>query len=129
MKKNETGLRSRQVDAFKLGLPRYVILRHEDVRTVGMPDMSLTGCSKTSWIEFKHGTPDFTSTGIQELTMLRLDAAGYARYVIWMENADGSAKQTMIVRPRDFKELRPEASCVGFDYKWVVEYFRRRHQP
>jgi hypothetical protein len=128
MKKNETGIRSALVEEFK-SLVGFVLLRHEDIRTVGMPDASLTGYGNTSWMEFKHATPDFTSSGIQELTMLRLAAAGFARYVIWHEKADGTAKRTLIVHPKNLKTMEPEEWCVGFNHKWVVEYFRRRHQP
>src|SRR5262245_1934486 len=105
---------------------KIVALRHEDVRTCGIPDLSTTGFGRTCWWEFKHGTPNFQSTGIQELTMLRLARNGFARYVIWREEADGSEKQTHIVHPKDLKALAG-IMTTGFSMDFVVDYMLRLH--
>jgi hypothetical protein len=126
-KRNEAALKSKLVLEFKK-LERFVCFRHEDVRTSGIPDISLTGWGLDSWIEVKHGTPDFDSTGIQELTMLRLARAGYARYVIYLEEQDCSDQRVLIVHPKNLKMLEPEASCYKFNHEWVAEFFRRRHK-
>jgi hypothetical protein len=124
--RNESKLKSKLMDEFKARLPGFVAIRHEDVRRSGIPDVSLTGCGKD---EVKHGDPDFGSSGVQELTMLRLAAAGFARYVIYLEDKDGDNKRTLIVHPKKLGTLEPECQCVGHDHHWVVEYFRKRHIP
>lgn len=125
--KQESTLKSRFLAELRL-FPGFVIIRHEDVRTSGIPDLSLTGYGKDSWIEIKHGTPDFQSEGIQELTMLRLAGAGYARYLIYREDKNGQSKKTMIVHPTHIKDLEAEAWCIGHNHKWAAEFFRKRHQ-
>lgn len=105
--------------------PSFVTLRHEDVRTSGIPDVSITGLGKTTWWEAKYLNPVFRSTGIQELTMLRLAAAGYARYVIWEEKR--GIKRTLIVHPKYVDTLQAEASCVGFDMQWLVGKVKEAH--
>jgi hypothetical protein len=124
--KNESGLKSKLMQQIKKDLPGFVALRHEDVRTSGIPDLSMTGLGRTSWYEFKHSAPTFKSSGIQELTMLRLAAAGVAWYVIWEENKHG-IKRTLIVRPKCLTELYPEASCSGFDHKFIVGFMKKVH--
>lgn len=123
--KNESSLKSALMRQVKLDLSGFVALRHEDVRTAGIPDLSLTGLGRTSWWEFKHTVNGFDSTGIQELTMLRLAAAGYARYVVWEEKK--SIKRTLIVHPKHLGDLVPEAFCVGFDMRWLVEQVKKAH--
>jgi hypothetical protein len=124
--KDESGLKSKLMAQIKLDLPKFVALRHEDVRTAGIPDLSLTGFARTTWWEFKHATPDFESHGIQELTMLRLAAAGFARYVIWQER--GGVKRTLIVHPKHIRTLLTETSCSGHDYQFLTDYMRKVHE-
>jgi len=111
----------------RLMLPGFVALRHEDVRTCGIPDLSLTGLNKTTWWEFKYGHPDFSSHGIQELIMLRLAAAGFARYVLWMEVGNG-VETTLIVHPKKLKDLEWEVAIPRFDHKAVVSYMKAVHE-
>lgn len=125
--RQESVLKSRLVDAIKKTMPGCVLIRHEDVRTSGIPDFSLTGYMRTSWWEVKHGTPKFDSTGIQELTMLRLAGAGFARYIIYDENKVGQNKRTLIVHPKHLKDLEPEVWCVGHDHRFIVEYITSVH--
>ena len=122
---NESSLKSSWMAQMKSDAPGFVAIRHEDVRTSGIPDASITGCGRTTWWEAKYGTPDFQSTGIQELTMLRLSAAGYARYVIWEERK--GVRRTLIVHPKHLADLTPESWCVGFDMKWLVNEVRKAH--
>lgn len=123
--RNESSLKSALMEQIKLQLPRFVALRHEDVRTAGIPDLSLTGMGRTSWWEFKHGTPDFDSTGIQELTMLRLAGSGFARYVIWQER--NGILRTLVVHPKHVDDLMAEESCIGFDHRFLVGYMKQVH--
>jgi hypothetical protein len=124
--RDESGLKSALLRAIKAGLPGFVALRHEDVRTCGIPDLSLTGLGRTTWWECKHAAPDCGSTGIQELTMLRLAAAGSARYVVWEERR--GVKRTLVVHPRHLGDLLPEAWTTGFDHRWLVEQMRKAHE-
>ena len=126
MPKRESELKAALMRELRAQLPGYVHLRHEDRFTSGHPDISITGCGRTTWLEAKHATPKFDSDGIQELTMLRLAAAGSAYYVIWHEK--NSVKKTMIVHPKHLHDLMPETFCVGFDHKFIVEYVKKVHQ-
>jgi len=126
--KREAALKSRLVQTIKLRLPSFVLFRHEDVRTAGIPDISLTGNKFDSWWECKHGTPNFPSTHLQELRMKQLAVQGFARYVIWMEEADGSLKRTLIVEPKHLYDLTPEYECNGFSIEFVVEYMKQVHR-
>lgn len=125
--KRESELKSALMRELRATIPGAVAMRHEDRFTSGIPDLSVTVGNCTTWWEFKHAVPSYVTDGIQELTMLRLAAAGYARYVIWHET-HGGFKRTMIVRPRDIKDLTPEAFCVGFDHKWLVNEIRKAHR-
>lgn len=127
--RREAELKSALLAEMKLIVPSYVVQTHENVRRSGQPDWSVTAHGRDSWLEFKHGTPHFDSQGLQELTMLRLAAAGFARYVIWQENADGTGKRTMIVHPKNIGDLGPEEWRVGFDNRFIIEYLRKRHRP
>ena len=104
----------------------YLPIRHEDVSTSGIPDISITGYNFTSWLEVKHATPSFKSPGIQELMCLRLAAAGHCRYLIYYEK--GAIKRTLIIHPKHLKDLQPEAFCIGFDHEFVVDYIRQIHE-
>ena len=127
VKKKESGLKSKLMAELRKHA-MIVALRHEDVRTAGIPDLSTTSGGRTVWWECKHGTPLFGTTGIQELTMLRLAAAGLARYIIWQENADGTERQTLIVRPSNLKSLTAEVSCAGFNMRFLAEYIFKAHR-
>lgn len=120
---NESYLKSALMKELKLQLPGFVALRHEDVRSAGIPDMSLTGGGRTTWWEFKLAAPRFASRGIQELTMLQLAAAGFARYVVWEEKR--SVMRTLIVHPKRIGTLMPEDWCTGFDMQFIVDFMRK----
>jgi len=125
--RRESHLKARCIEEVKKELPKFVVFSHQEFARHGVPDNSITGRGKTTWWEFKHGTPHFDSTGIQELTMLRLAGAGFARYVIFLEDAGGLSKRILIVHPKDLRDLHPEASCVGHNYKFVVDYIKQVH--
>jgi hypothetical protein len=131
-KKRESSLKLKLVTALKAWCPEFVLLRHEDYITSGIPDLSVTGNGRTTWWEVKHGTPDFESKGIQELTLKRLARAGYARYIIFKENSDGSNKRIFIVHPDKIGnwEVAEEGvvGWLGFDYKTLALHIRSEHQ-
>lgn len=80
---DESGKKSK----LKFPLP-WVMLSHEDVRAVGIPDKTLTGAGSTSWWEFKDKGlfPHLWSArsrGVQLRTCRLLARAGRCRYVAW----------------------------------------------
>ncbi len=123
--KQESSLKSALMATIKRELHNFVVFRHEDVRTNGIPDLSCTGYGKTSWWEVKHATPKFSSTGIQHLTMQRLAAAGIAYYILYYELKGN--KRTLIVHPRHLTELQPDTACTGFDHQLVTDFIKTVH--
>jgi len=104
------------------------------IATAGWPDRGIVGAGRTTFWEFKHGTPDFDSPGNQELTCQRLALhGGWCRYVVWQENAKGVGQRTLIVHPREVAgrsnwNLQPESWCVGYDHRWLVNKIREAHR-
>lgn len=130
IKKQENILKEKCVAVLRQELPKYVVQVHQQVVGSGTPDLSIIGVGRTSWLEFKHATPDFESRGIQELQMLRLAAAGFARYIIWWEDGKSPHTQrTLIVHPRYLKDYATmfEDSCVGFNHRFLADYVRKIH--
>lgn len=131
--KRESELKSAFLHELKRSLPGFEAIRHEDVRTSGTPDLSITGAGRTSWWEFKHCTPRWTGHELQELMCHRLAVAGYCRYVFWWESASGLGQRTMIVHPRTVRErtgwqVVPEEVCPGFDHRWLVQQVKAVHR-
>jgi hypothetical protein len=122
----ETTLVSSLSDIFRLTLKGYIVFKHHDQFTHGVPDLSVTGVGRTSWLECKYANPDFKSEGIQELTMLRLAATSFARYVIY--DASKNGRRTLIVEPRHLANWRDGAFMRGFDHDFVVETIRQQHE-
>jgi hypothetical protein len=117
---NEATLKAELVKIARAAMNGYVIIRHEDRGTYGIPDISATGNGKTSWWEAKFANPDFNSKGIQDLTMLRLANVGLARYIIY-EITKEKDKFVHIVHPRDLAKWRESGEMsVGFDHLWVI---------
>lgn len=126
MKKDESDLKAKLVKAFRAELPNFICQRIEDRITSGWPDIEIIGRARTSYIEVKHATPNFVTSGIQELTMLRLaNASFYARYVIFEERR--GVRRTLIVHPKNLEPLQPEAFIIGFQFGWVVDKIREMH--
>jgi len=67
----ETQARAKLVKALRETLPEgTVVLRHEDIRTAGIPDISVSFGDRTVWIEVK--AEPFKLKGIQHETLRRL---------------------------------------------------------
>ena len=124
----EATLKSALVKDLRYFLPGYVILRHEDRITHGIPDITVTGSGKTTWIEAKFANPKFQSRGIQELTLSRLALAGSAFYIVWSLDKFGD-RLTYIVSPKDIGKPMDEWENVssGIDHKFVIDHIRRTH--
>lgn len=109
-------------------LLRFVIFRHEDRSTYGVPDLSVTGLTRTSWLEVKFANPECRSRGNQDLSMLRLGNVGLARYVIFA--IENKHRFTYIVESKDYKDWRAKGDRVmGFAFDWVAEQIRSMHTP
>jgi hypothetical protein len=97
----------------------WLVLRHEDHYTSGIPDISITGNKITSWIETKfQKTLGLYNKGIQQYTLEQLDRFGYARYIIY------TPENVAIVTPT----LSDPLIFEGHDHSAVVEYFRNLHK-
>jgi hypothetical protein len=129
IKKDEAKLKSDFIKEIKAHSHGVVIIHHEDVRTSGIPDISITFNGRTTWWELKHATPQFDSPGIQELTMLRLNAHGFARYLIYYESKVAS-RQTLIVDPKylDVYETLPEMRFSGFNSCDLIHQVMAAHK-
>ena len=121
----ESQITSRLLKQLRDDLTGAVVFKHNDRITSGIPDFSVTCSNRTSWWECKLADPQFCGQGLQELMMLRLAAAGYARYVVWEQRR--GLERTLIVHPKHIGDLMPEAWCVGFDHRWLVEQIRKAH--
>jgi hypothetical protein len=124
----EASLKSAFCQQARAELKGFVVIRHEDRFTHGIPDTSVTGRKKTSWWEAKYANPHFQSKGIQELTMLRLGVAGFAFYVLYYEK--GEIRRTYIVDPPDIgKDVNSWTRYAdGFNHKWVIEFIKEVHK-
>ena len=124
---NESILKSALCQLARAPLQKYVVIRHEDRFTDGIPDISVTGRGKTSWIEVKYANPKFQCRGIQELTMKRLALAGLAYFVVYWEQ--GKDKLTFIVDPTEIgNEVKTWAKFTrGFDHEWVIRFIQELH--
>jgi hypothetical protein len=111
-------------------VPHYVALRHEDLFTSGIPDISLSGMRHTSWWEFKHATPKFESKGIQELTCKRLAAHGYRCHYVICYQVPNEDVMTYIVHPDKLHKFQTEARywTDGINYKWIAKQMIDLHE-
>jgi hypothetical protein len=106
-----------------------IAFRIEDTTTSGYPDIYVGANLKSTWWEVKLADPDFDSKGIQELTALRLNQyAGYCRYIIYREEADGSHKRVSICHPSLISDETLQETVGGHNHDWVVEYILRAHR-
>lgn len=95
----EADLKSALVGTMRQLLAGFEIHRHEDRSMSGLPDITVTGYGWTTWWEAKHGTPDFKVPGVQGVVVGKLGAAGYARYILFLE--DERIRRVIIAHPDD----------------------------
>lgn len=119
--KREAEFKSDFAKELKRQYPNFYLLL---LLTRGAADRLVVGNKRYSLWEFKHATPTFDSPGDQELMCMRLNVAGYCRYVVFWESLAGSHR-TMIVTPKAVHErkswlLEPEEVTPGFDIPWLV---------
>lgn len=135
MTKREAELKSKFGEEWRRRVPDSIVLMFA---SAGAPDRSITANTVTTHWEFKHGTPDISTDGLQELTCMKLAMYGHCRYVIWLELPPDN-QRTLIVHPRYFHEWmkqrrvgtfprRVEAFCDGFDHRWLVHQVMIAHE-
>jgi len=124
---NEAKLTLALVKALKKGLPGYVIIKHHDQITAGVPDISVTGRRKTTWLELKYANPGIIARGIQDKMMRDLGVAGSAFYVVYRANKLGRGAigtTTEVCVPGAESYIRCSA---GIDHEMVVDFIARLH--
>jgi len=122
----ETVLVSALVQTLRKAFPSFVIFKHADKFTFGVPDISVTGRMKTTWLEVKYADPTFLSSGVQELAMKRLSATSYGWYVIYDENE--GHRRTLLVVPELLSEWKTQHIAVDtFDHEWVAMVIGKVH--
>jgi hypothetical protein len=127
---NEADLKSKLVKFLRKKIPSSVVFRHEDKLTGGVPDISVTYANTTTWIEAKfiRGRITFSDTGLQRISMQRLDYAGKrAFYVIWRED-DFGEMETIVVYARDLTVFLATGSMAyieeGISHELVLRRIR-----
>lgn len=104
--------------------------KHAD-QSKGVPDVSWTANKLTSWWEFKHDVGDGISMSgceLQWTNMRRLEAAGYARYVVFAQH--GHDKSIAIVKPSQVGRSGlyvPVQWRDTWDYEWLLQRMKSAH--
>jgi hypothetical protein len=132
----ESGPKGELTRQARLSLRGFVIDRLEEISNTGIPDLVITGLNYTSWWEVKLAKPVRKSDpgfklsanpDAQQLKLIRLASAGFARYIIYDFSA-GSKEQVRIVHPRQLHVWKSSGVfAYGFDHDWVIEYLRGVH--
>lgn len=105
-----------------------VPFRIEDTATSGIPDMVVTARGRTTWWEVKYGDPSFDWGGLQHLQMRQLEEAGFARYIVYRQTADGQNQNVSIVHPEEMEHLERWETVNGFNHDWVIDWMLRQHK-
>lgn len=105
------------------------VYRHEDRRTSGVPDISITGCKRTTWLEVKFINPRLEDFELQHIEMQRLAIAGQAWYVIYELRRD--VERTLIVEPKHLENWQSQYVVfhTGFKHRLIVDFIRKVHLP
>lgn len=124
----EATLKSTLVTKLRSSLDGFVILRHEDRFTGGIPDMSVSGMGRTSWYEVKFANPTFERKGVQDLTLQRMAKAGLAHYIIF-HIVGNNLRYTRLVRPDEIDDWMVSSKFIaGFNYEWLSQQILAIHQ-
>lgn len=128
----EVTVRRDLMKAFRQHLPEALTLRHEDLYTAGIPDLSVSHAGKTSWWEIKYADPYCKTTRIQQHTCTQLDTQGFCcRYLVFRRGHNGKwPRQIRVLAPEDFhcwRHLGIVVSTGAFDYVALVDYIKKLH--
>lgn len=105
-----------------------VPFRIEDTATSGIPDMVVIARGRTTWWEVKYGDPSYEWGGLQHLQMRQIEQAGFSRYIIYRQTADGENKNVSIVHPEEMTMMDRWETVSEFNHDWVVEWILRQHK-
>ena len=123
----EATVRRSLMKTFKTSCPTAVTIRHEDLFTKGIPDLSVSYDGKTSWWEIKYANPSCTTTKIQQFVCDDLNDHGFlCRYIIFREDP----RQIRVVHPHAFRDWKTTGLVISegaFDYQALVDYIKRIH--
>lgn len=134
--KRENEIKSAFFKRFEVLYPvrLYTVLQHQDVRKPGHPDSSVHGFGKSSFWEFKHATPNFSTYALQEITCARLQKHTYCRYVLFFEYRD--TLKILIAKPSDVRrrqgkidEVKIEVEFGEHDFDTLAHFIHNVHQP
>lgn len=134
IEKRETAIKTAFFARFDelFNIRQFFVQHNQDVRKSGWPDTIIHGFSHaTSW-EFKHGTPNFSSPGIQEVTCSRIAKHSYCRYVIFFETPH--EQKTLIAHPRcvigregKTRNIQCEVEFDGFAFDQLASFIHAIH--
>lgn len=118
---NENELKRNLVEAIKETLPGATVLPHQDVRTNGIPDLSITWKGRTVWVEVKYDRPK-TKSKLEAIQLVMLKRLG-GILVTYVQERDGSKR----IEVKDFKEAGKFAiieQARGFDHRGLARHLR-----
>lgn len=118
---NEKKALASLVGALEKEMPGCVIFKHFDLVTSGIPDLSVTWCVRTLWIEGKYETPlkKAEHRPVQVTTMPRLAKCGLAYWVTFRETDRGQREVELENAATGHAQL-----IADFNYKAVAMFFR-----
>ena len=112
----------------KRALPEAVALRHEDLYTRGIPDLTVTLAGRTTWWEIKYCDSTLRLDRVQRHVCQRLEETGYCRYVIYVRSPP--PRSVRVVRPTQMDHWRTVGDVIPqFDQGAVVRYIAAVHAP
>lgn len=128
---SEASIRSVLVKKLRTMQPTWVIFRHEDHYTTGIPDISVTGNGKTSWWETKlvEGREHPQEKELKLQRMIELDHHSYARYIVYRTGGIFK-KDVSILTPVDFQQWPEHVArfwVASHDHETVARYIIQRH--
>lgn len=106
----------------RVELAGFVIIKHADGFTSGIPDVSASEGKRTSWWEFKHGPKIKWEHALQQLTCRRLAHSAFGCHVVLYKDDDES-RSTVILTPDEVVI----GSVPGFDHRFVTNFIRNFH--
>jgi hypothetical protein len=121
---NEASVTSVLLSVLRHRLPGFVVLKHNDAKTAGIPDISVTGRGLTTWLEIKVGET-IESRMMQQIMLQRLFVAsrGGAFYVLY--RSDG-----VVISQPTFRDVSPSitVSQTRMDHQFVLQFLIARHR-
>lgn len=123
------------MNALKTQLPQAVALRHEDLYTAGIPDLSVTLAGRSSWWEIKYADPWFKTSKIQQHICTRLAECGVCWYVIFQRGIprkkNPRQRQIRVVKPSEIEYWQHCGKVISdgvFDHAALVRYIHAVHE-